>query len=196
MNKSTLFFGLFCVLGLYACQSNEEAATPIPALSPLRSNIEMGDQGSAQVSFFASASGDGYEALEIGTLPASEQSAIDITFGTINAERTSAFVSPASRATTPTNNGFLSNPMGNNASRTTFKEEPTAPADLAEVTPAQVQAITGNGALTVLPINTNRTYSFINERGKKGFIRVKAIGDLDGQGDAGREVRFDIIVQR
>ncbi len=102
MNKSTLFFSLFCLLSLYACQSNEEAATPFPALSPLRSNIEMGDQGSAQVSFFASASGDGYESLEIGTLPASEQSAIDLSFGTINADRISAFVSPASRATTPT----------------------------------------------------------------------------------------------
>jgi hypothetical protein len=85
--------------------------------------------------------------------------------------------------------------MGAYATRTVFKEVPGGPADLSKVSAAEVAAINGNDAVKVIVLRTNTTYAFVNAQGKKGFIRVRQIGDLDGQGNAGREVVFDVVVQ-
>jgi hypothetical protein len=192
-----LVVAVFLLAGLYACQLNSEAPAPaVPKLKPVARNIMLGDQGSAVGSFYSSSANEALPAVEIAALTPTEKNRIDITFASIYTEREPAFVSPDAREQTSGYDGSaLNNPMGAYATRTVFKEVPGGPADLSKVSAAEVAAINGNDAVKVIVLRTNTTYAFVNAQGKKGFIRVRQIGDLDGQGNAGREVVFDVVVQ-
>lgn len=192
-----LWVAFLALAVMHACQLNTEAPSPaIPKLKPLARNIMLGDQGSAVGSFYSSVADEALPAVEIATLTPIEKNRIDITFASIYTEREPAFISPDTREQTIGYDGKpLNNPMGAYATRTVFKEVPDGPADLSKVSAAEVAAINGNDAVKVVVLRANTTYSFVNAQGKKGFIRVHKIGDLDGQGNTGREVIFDLLVQ-
>lgn len=158
----------------------------------LRSQITvgLGAQGSTLGSYLNTSTGTVYLSSEVNSLSNAEKAAIDITFGVLAAADGGGptIISPDARTsfTVPFNN-----PMGDQASTTTFKTD--ALTDIDAVTSSDVENDVDHtsGSAAFIGISSGSVYSFINEAGAKGYFKVTSI---TGSGDA-RVANLDVLVQ-
>lgn len=136
--------------------------------------------------YLASATGTIYNSTDAKA----NQAMIDITFGVGNTGGPS-LISPDQRTVVGLNIG---NPVMDTPRTTFFKEEPTGPTNLGNVSAHDVATDISISTTKNVRISTDRTYSFVQSgsAGKKGYIRVT---NISGAG-TNQTVTFKYVVQQ
>lgn len=170
--------------------------------------VNLGAQTSTLPSYAASqalttgSTGGLYLTNAIAALNQSQKRAIDLTFGVVGTDGNSA---AGANATTPQlispdtrESKLFNNPMGTDATATTFKVTTLTAANLTGASSIVTATSLSNnidhstGSTKFITIANNTVYSFVNAQGAKGYILV---GTISGTNDA-REVPITVVVQQ
>jgi hypothetical protein len=148
--------------------------------------VALGSQGNTTTgSYLNTATGTVYLSEGVTALTDAQKAAIDITFG-VTTGGSPTIISPDAREGLTFNN-----PMGIQASTTTFKTSALTSIDGVTSSGVENNVNHTSGATATQAITANSVYSYINEAGAKGYFEVVSI---TGVGDA-RVATLDVLVQ-
>ncbi|MBS9463107.1 hypothetical protein KIM67_11855 [Flagellimonas sp. 389] len=142
-----------------------------------KATVDLGSQIGAKGGYLATDLGESgvFTKVEAGALSSAEQQAIDITFGVTNGDgevgtSTPSLLSPDARA-----DANFNNPLGDNASTTTFKVEELKGLDNVTSTDVENNIDHTSESNAIQNVQEGEVYSYINATGAKGYIKILTI---------------------